>query len=142
MKKTILAAVLFTMMSTTLIYGQTKEVKKEEAPDITFCGTTKGEANLTYADIVKCDEIMLKDKSLKIKSFNISFMVPAENPKDGAGLFIDRKNEGNKFSKENMEILKTLEAKKSKKLLIENVIALEADGKTERKLHGLAISLK
>ncbi len=80
-------------------------------------------------------------KELKIKSFIFSVLIPPADGK-GEGVFIDYENTGSKLNKQILDVLKTLEAKKVKKILIEKVIIIEADGKTERKMRGIVINLK
>ncbi|MCX6296738.1 MAG: hypothetical protein NTX97_11870 [Bacteroidetes bacterium] len=138
MKKIILTLVMLTIVSTTQIFGQSKA--KESAEMVSFCEKT-GDATLVCAALGKCDEITATNKEVKIKSFNMSWQLPASKS-EKEGLWIESSNMGGKISAENMAKLKTLEALKVTKLLIENVIATDADGKNERKISGMVITLK
>lgn len=139
MKKIILTPVLLTMISTTLIFGQTK-LNSDNIPNVTFCNATHENDTLKYSDLVKCVEITQPYKELKIKSFTVSFLFP---PTDGQGeaLFLDYSNTGSKLSEQILDVFKTLEAKKVKKILIEQVMVFDVDGKTERKMKGTVINL-
>lgn len=140
MKKTILTSVLLALLSTTSILAQTK-VNSDSIPNVSFCNAVKENDTIKYSDLGKCDEIMQPYKELKIKSFVFSFLIPSADVK-GEGAFVDYPNTGSKLNKQTLDVLKTLEAKKVKKILIENVIIIEADGKTERKMRGIAVNLK
>ncbi|MDO9186752.1 MAG: hypothetical protein Q7W13_12135 [Bacteroidia bacterium] len=139
MKKIILTPVLLTMISTTLTFGQTK-VNSDNIPNVTFCNAAHENDTIRYSDLVKCVEITQPYKELKIKSFTVSFLFP---PADGKGeaLFLDYSNTGGKLSEQILDVFKTLEAKKVKKILIEQVVILDADGKTERKMKGTVVNL-
>ncbi len=129
---------MFTILGTTHIFGQAKG--KESAEMASFCGKS-GDATLVYAALWKCDNITAANKEVKIKSFNMRWQLPASKG-EKEGLWIESSNMGGKISAENMAKLKTLEALKVTKLLIENVIATDADGKNERKISGMVITLK
>jgi len=130
---------LLTMLSATVLFGQTK-VYPDKIPNVSFCNAVNLNDTIKYSDLVKCDEVMQPYKELKIKSFTFSFLVP---PSDGKGesLFMDYANAGGKLNIQILDMLKTFEAKKVKKILIEEVKVLEADGKTERKMKGININL-
>ncbi len=140
MKKAITTSVLLTLISTTLIFGQTK-VNSGNIPNVIFCNAAHENDTIKYSDLSKCDEITQPYKELKIKSFTVSFLMP---PIDGKGeaLFLDYSNTGGKLNQQILDVLKTLESKKVKKILIEQVMVLDADGKTERKMKGTVINLK
>ncbi|MDP1746345.1 MAG: hypothetical protein Q8L90_12250 [Bacteroidota bacterium] len=139
MKKIILTSVLLTLISTTLTFGQTK-VNSDNIPNVIFCNAAHENDTIKYSDLVKCIEITQPYKELKIKSFTVSFLFP---PADGKGesLFLDYSNTGGKLSEQILDVFKTLEAKKVKKIIIEQVTVLDVDGKTERKMKGTVINL-
>ncbi len=142
MKKTILAAAVFTLLGSTIIFGQTTDNSKTKA-QVTFCNIKSEESEITinYNDLGICDELTTVDKNLKIKSFVMSAPIPSKDDKGNESLlFQDQTNIGGKLSKENRAFLKRFIALKVKKILIENVIVL--DGTTEKKLPGLIINLK
>lgn len=89
MKRTILIA-LSTILSTSIIFGQTKEKTK---PGVTFCNilSEDTEIRIKYSDLEKCNELLPIDEHLKIKYFNLSY-------KKGNG-FVDEKIKGNKINK-------------------------------------------
>jgi len=138
MKKTILIAVLLTLIGTRLTYGQTK-VTTDNIPNVSFCKAVNINDTIKYADIVKCDELTQPYKELKIKSFTFSYSIPSADNKDEQ-IFVDYSNTGSKLNKQILDVLKTLEVKKVKRILIEQVVVLEADG-TERKMKGIIINL-
>ena len=135
--KTILSAALLTVLSTSAIFGQTKEKTKSQ---VTFCNiiSEQNEISIKYSDLGKCDELLTVDKNLKIKSFTISAKVFSKDLKED--IWVDKTNAGGKLSKENLDFIKKLETEKVKKILIESVIAL--DGTGEKKISGLVINLK
>ncbi|MES2286032.1 MAG: hypothetical protein V4547_10120 [Bacteroidota bacterium] len=139
MKKATLTSVLLTLISTTLTFGQTK-VNSDNIPNVIFCNAAHENDTITYSELVKCAEITQPYKELKIKSFTVIFLFP---PADGKGesLFLDYSNTGGKLNQQILDVLKTLESKKVKKILIEQVMVLDVDGKTERKMKGTIINL-
>jgi len=139
MKKIIFTAILFTILNTNLSFGQEK-AKELPVPNVTLCGATKDMDMVKYADLLKCDELMLPYKQLKIKSFTFSYALPADGK--GDGIFIDINNTGSKFNNQILDVLKNAEAKKVYRLLIENVIVIDTDGKTERKFAGINIKVQ
>lgn len=140
MKKIILTSLLLALLGITSVLGQTKG-NSDSIPNVSFCNAVKENDTIKYSALGKCDEIMQPYKELKIKSFVFSFLIPSADVK-GEGAFEDYSNTGSKLNKQTLDVLKTLEAKKVKKILIENVIIIEADGKTERKMRGIVINLK
>lgn len=139
MKKIILTPVLLTMISATLTFGQTKG-NSDNIPNVTFCNATHENNTITYSDLVKCNEITPPYKELKIKSFRVSFLFPPSEERAEA-MFLDYSNTGAKLNEKILELFKTLEAKKVKKIFIEQVMVVDADGKTERKMRGIIINL-
>lgn len=139
MKKLIFTAILFTILNTNLSFGQEK-AKELPVPNVTLCGATKDNDMVKYADLLKCDELMLPYKQLKIKSFTFVYALPADGK--GDGIFIDIPNTGSKFNNQILDILKTAEAKKVYRLLIENVIVYDTDGTSERKFTGINIKVQ
>lgn len=139
MKKIILTPVLLTMISATLTFGQTK-VNSDNIPNVSFCNATHENDTIKYSDLIKCVEITQPYKELKIESFTVSFLMPANEGK-GEELFLDYSNTGGKLNQQILDVLKTLEAKNVKKILIEQVVVLDVDGKTERKMKGTVINL-
>ena len=111
----------------------------DNIPNVSFCNAVNINDTIKYADLVKCDELTQPYKELKIKSFTFSYSIPSSENKDEQ-LFVDYSNIGSKLNKQILDVLKTLEAKKVKKILIEQVVILEADG-TERKMKGIIINL-
>jgi hypothetical protein len=133
MKKITSTLSLLIVICVGQAFAQQKKAESEN-PNVTFCNAVKDNDTLKYADLVKCGELTQPYyKELKIKSFVMSVN---EN-----GAFKDIVNEGGKLSKENMDFIKSLEAKHINKLIIEDVKVLEANG-TERKMRGITINLK
>ena len=106
-----------------------------------FCGATKNNDVIKYEDLLKCDAVTLPYKEPKIKSFSVSAMIPGEKAEENS-MFVDSKNEGSKLSKESLDLIKRCVQRKGTKILIENVIVIETDGKSERKSEGISINLK
>jgi len=110
-------------------------------PNVAFCGATKNNDVIKYEDLLKCDEVTLPYEELKIKSFSLSAMIPGEKDRENS-MFVDSKNQGSKLSKESLDLIKRCVQRKGTKILIENVIVFETDGKSERKFEGISINLK
>ncbi len=132
--KTILSLALLTMFGTAANFAQ----NTDNVPNPILCGAAKSGDVISYADLAKCDELTLPYKELKVKSFVLSYAVKST---DGQRLFVEHTNSGAKLSDAIKAAIKTLEAKKVEKVLIENVVVLEQDG-TERKMTGLDIRLE
>jgi len=115
--------------------------KQMPNPNVAFCGATKNNDVIKYEDLLKCDEVTLPYKELKIKSFSMSAMIPGEKAGEN-GKFVHSKNEGSKLSKEYLGLIKKCAQRKGTKILIENLIVIDVDGKSERKFEGISINLK
>lgn len=139
MKTIIAATALITVLSTSVIFGQAKAYQ-DEVPNVSFCGAMNSNDKIRYSDLGKCDEVLQPHKELKIKSFTMAFLVPAPDGK-GDGIFMDFPNTGSKLNKETLDALNTLKDKNVKKVVIEHVVVLEANG-TERKMKGIDIRLE
>ncbi len=128
--KTLLFIAALIIISTAAIFGQAKGKAKTKA-EVLFCNTSSKYSKFTmkYADLGKCNELLTIDKKLKIKKFNLSY-------KDGSG-FVDMGNTGSKFNKEIRDFLKTCEARKINRIIIETTAF---DGAAEKKLSVLDIS--
>lgn len=131
--KTIFSAFFLTMFSATAAYAQTAG----DIPNAILCCASKPGDTITYAELIKCDELTHPSKEVKVKSFKLSFAVS-----EGAGaLYHEYNNTGGKLSKEVKDVLSTLESKRVKKLLIENVVVLTPRGDI-RNIKGIDVNLK
>ncbi|MES2593105.1 MAG: hypothetical protein V4608_14575 [Bacteroidota bacterium] len=138
MKTVIAATALITMLSTSVIFGQAKAYQ-DEIPNVSFCGAMNQNDKIRYSDLENCDEVLQPYKELKIKSFTLAYMIPS--PEGKGGVFVDFPNTGGKLNQQTLDALKTLKDKNVKKIMIEAVVVLEANG-TERKMKGINISLE
>jgi hypothetical protein len=132
--KTILSVILLSMFGAVTSFAQ----NTDHVPTPVLCGAAKSGDVLSYADIAKCEELTSPYKEVKIKSFVLAYTVTGA---DGNAVFVEYNNTGGKFGNDIKEALKTLEAKKVKKVLIENVLVIDKDG-SERKMKGLDVVLK
>ena len=150
MKKIILSITLLTLLSTSIIWGQTK-VKKGKKSEVMFCDIMTDKRSTTteivmeyslFEDFVEkwCTSLVPVNKKLKIRYFTISASVLSKDDK-GAEAFINQyqTNTGAKLSKENKEFLKMLANKKVERIVIEKIVAF--NGKKEVELTGLVIKL-
>ena len=138
MKKTIFSILILLIVSANFTNAQNKQIPN---PNVAFCGATKNNDVIKYEDLLKCDAVTLPYKEPKIKSFSVSAMIPGEKAEENS-MFVDSKNEGSKLSKESLDLIKRCVQRKGTKILIENVIVIETDGKSERKFEGISINLK
>ena len=102
----------------------------------TFAGKG-GDISMTWDEFSKCKmELITIDKSITIKSFNVSVLVI--NGKDST--YTDYANQGNVFGSDAIATLKTLQDKKiANKILIEEVVIRKDD--KEVKVPGMVIKL-
>jgi|GEM_PF-6283102 len=129
MKKLILAAALFTAVSITA----NAQDKKSSA--VSICKTEK--ASYSIEDLEKCNMLIPKDETTKVKSFKVMILVKGDAGKDA---FIDYQVSGNVFSSQVLEAMKAKKGKISK-IVIENVIAVDVN-KNEIKLPAFELMIK
>lgn len=108
--------------------------QNKKTSEITICKHT--ENVFTIAELEKCSMLVPVDEKVKVKSFVVSLTI-----KEISGnVFKDIQVNGNFFSKEALDAIKSSKDKISK-IIIENVKAVDAM-KNEKTLVGLEFSLK
>ncbi|MCW3104007.1 MAG: hypothetical protein JWO09_2447 [Bacteroidetes bacterium] len=128
MKKLILAAALFTVVSITA----TAQDKKSA---VSICKTEK--ASYSIEDLEKCNMLVTKDEKTKVKSFKVMILVKGDAGKDA---FMDYQVSGNVFSSQVLEAMKAKKGRISK-IIIEEVIAVDVN-KNEIKLPAFELIIK
>jgi hypothetical protein len=128
MKKLLLSSAVLMFLATAAV-AQTQ--KKSE---ITICKHT--ENTFTLAELEKCNMLLPIDESVKVKSFVVSLLLKEKT----GDVYRDFQVNGNNFSPEVLEVIKSSKDKISK-ILIENVKVVDAK-KNEKVIAGLVINLK
>jgi hypothetical protein len=128
MKKLLLSSAVF-MFLTVVAAAQ-----GQKTSEITICKHT--ENTFTLADLEKCSMLVPVDEKIKVKSFVVSLLIKEKS----GDVFKDIAVNGNYFSKEALDAIKSSKDKISK-IVIDEVIVWNAD-KQQRKISGMEITLK
>ena len=147
MIRKLLFSVCSVLFINTVTFGQSTENKgsfssEEATVYISFCGAKMGHNTMKYKDLLKCKQLTVSSKDYKIKSFGITAILHADDDMEAAGIYIAKQNRGSKLSDESIELIEKLIDEKGKKLIIEDVMLLESDGKTIKRINGMEIILE
>lgn len=142
----LLFSVCFALLISNIAKAQIgysrRNSSKQPAVYISFCGAVKDRNTLKYADVLKCKKITLSSANYTVKSFGVTAMVRPDNDKEAPAIYIAAANTGCNLSDESIDLIKRLINQNGKKLIIEDIMLLEPDGKTIKKINGLEINVE
>jgi len=145
MKKIVILVILLAMASITQTFGQENTNSNKIGPSVSLCGADKDSAVIKYSDLLKCEELTLiykdvngkifeSNSKLTIKSFEIGFKTDE--------IYKTIKNIGNRLTRQTLEFINNIDSKNAKKLFFDEIILIESDGKTEKKIDGIFIIIE
>ncbi|MFM7104817.1 MAG: hypothetical protein ACKOW8_04785, partial [Flavobacteriales bacterium] len=103
MRKSIVVLLFIVMGGSTLSIAQSSS---EAHASVTFC-SAKNSTSISYADLLKCDELVTSQKNHKIISFKVSWTSSDVSGDKAKEIARDILVKGNKLSKEAIVAFQT-----------------------------------